>query len=125
MKVIKSEYDNMVESLMGELKKSQNYYTNRKNGIIFFLCENKLYGIKEFILDKIEHPFIQDYKDSYIVWEEICEFKVVSSDNKIKKYELIKKQFTDYEFVDYNELVDIFTHINMLNHFKDLKDYDI
>jgi hypothetical protein len=125
MEVIKSEYDNMVESLMGELKKSGNYYVNRKNGIIFFICEDKLYGIKEFILDKVEHPFIKEYKDNYIVWEEVCDFRIDPSDNKIKKYELIKKQSTDYGLIDYEELVEIFSNINMLNHFKDLEEYDI
>ncbi len=125
MKIKKSEYDMMVESLMGELKKSSNYYVNRKNGIIFFISENKLYGIKEFILDKIEHPFMQDYKDNYIVWEEVCEFMIVPSDNKIKKYELNKKQSTDYNLIEYDELVGIFSNINMLNHFKDLEEYDI
>lgn len=126
MEIKKSEYDSMVESLMGELKKSGNYYVNRKNGIIFFISENKLYGIKELILDKVEHPFIDSYENSYLVWFEDCEFLVVPSDNKIKKYELNKKAFTDYDYVTYNQLVELFSHINMLNHFKDLEgEYDI
>jgi hypothetical protein len=118
-------YDLLVLQLVNELKKSRTYYMNRQDSIMFFIYDYTLYGIKNLLYDEFEYLVIGNLdfplSETFLVWKEECKFKLQDIDNPIKKYELVKTKPTDYEYLDYDGVVDIFAKINLMNNLKDVE----
>jgi hypothetical protein len=102
-----TEFLNIIESLKREVKKTKNHFINKKDDSFYFVFEDRLYGICKVGYTEV------NFKCNLMVWEDLADFEIVSAGNK--KTRLEKRPSFDYIYMEYDDVVELYANINLMN----------
>lgn len=102
--LIEAKESEVLKLIKDELYNFNNKFLHLQDGCIYFIIEDVVYGFS--------HLKLETGNPIYSVWFEDCDYQI-KLDDETGENILVKSHPTDFMLLEYDELLELYTLINM------------